>query len=280
MTALLWILGALVFLFLVYLWMIAPARNKPDASRLKGWLYAHRGLHDGNRQVAENSLEAFRRATEAGYGMELDVQLTVDDKLVVFHDKNLKRVCGVDVDLYTKTYEELQQYAAPDGSKIPLFSDVLALVNGRTPMIVEIKYHSRVEETCAETLRLLKGYQGAYCIESFHPMAVRYFRRHAPEVVRGELAYGGRWDHGDSTFLQHLAMKHLLPHCLSRPHFIAYSVPTDRTLGMQLQKKLFRPYLAAWTIRSQEMLDRVKGVYDFPIFELFTPDASAEEKRD
>ena len=77
MTVVWWILGILAVLFLVYLWLIAPAAKKPDDSALKGWLYAHRGLHDGNHQVAENSLEAFRRAVEAGYGMELDVQLTV-----------------------------------------------------------------------------------------------------------------------------------------------------------------------------------------------------------
>ena len=109
MTVVWWILGILAVLFLVYLWLIAPAAKKPDDSALKGWLYAHRGLHDGNHQVAENSLEAFRRAVEAGYGMELDVQLTADDQLVVFHDKSLKRVCGVDKDLYTQTYAQLQE---------------------------------------------------------------------------------------------------------------------------------------------------------------------------
>lgn len=81
--------------------MIAPARHRPDASALLGWRYAHRGLHDGNRKVAENGMEAFRRAVEGGYGIELDVQLTRDGKLAVFHDRNLKRVCGVDVDLFS-----------------------------------------------------------------------------------------------------------------------------------------------------------------------------------
>ena len=148
MTVVWWILGILAVLFLVYLWLIAPAAKKPDDSALKGWLYAHRGLHDGNHQVAENSLEAFRRAVEAGYGMELDVQPTADDQLVVFHDKSLKRVCGVDKDLYTQTYAQLQEFPLPDGSKIPLFSEVLALVDGKTPMIVEIKYHDRIAQTC------------------------------------------------------------------------------------------------------------------------------------
>lgn len=272
-----WALIVLLCICALYLWMIAPARKHPDDAGLRGWLYAHRGLHDGNHQVAENSLEAFRRAVEAGYGMELDVQLTRDEQLVVFHDANLKRVCGVDVPLYTLSYEELQAHPLPDGSRIPLFSQVLELVNGRTPMIVEVKYHHQVERIAAATLKALRAYKGAYCIESFHPLAVRYFKKHAPDIIRGELAYGGTWNRGDTNALEHFGMKHLLPLCLTRPHFVAYSVPTDHTLGMWLMKHLFHPLLAAWTIRDQATLDKVKGVYDYPIFELFTPGEGARD---
>ena len=228
-------------------------------------------MHDGNHQVAENSLEAFRRAVEAGYGMELDVQLTADDQLVVFHDKSLKRVCGVDKDLYTQTYAQLQEYPLPDGSKIPLFSEVLALVDGKTPMIVEIKYHDRIAQTCEAAYEQLRRYKGAYCVESFHPLAVRWFRQHAPEVVRGELASGGKWKPGELNRFEHFAMKYLLPLCLTRPHFVAYCAAEDGNLSMWLEKKLFRPYLAAWTIRDQKLMDRVQKEYDYPIFELFTP---------
>ena len=271
MTAVWWSLGIAAALVVLYLWMIAPAGKKPDAGLLKGWLYAHRGLHDGNRQTAENSLEAFRRAVESGYGIELDVQLTADDRLVVFHDNSLKRVCGVEANLHTLTYAQLMEHPLPDGSRIPLFSEVLALVNGQVPMIVEVKYHDRIAETCRETYRQLKAYQGAYCVESFHPLAVRWFRKNAPEVIRGELASGGKWRKGESTRLEFFCMKQLLPLCLTRPHFVAYSVPEDGAPGMWLQKKMFHPYLAAWTIRDQQTLDAVKGVYDFPIFELFIP---------
>ena len=86
----LWLLIALLLLCALYLFLIAPAK-RPDDRALRGWLYAHRGLHDGNRSVPENSLEAFRRAAEAGYGVELDVQLTRDGMLVVHHDASLKR---------------------------------------------------------------------------------------------------------------------------------------------------------------------------------------------
>ena len=101
----------------VYLYMIAPAKDRPDASFLDGWLYAHRGLHDGNKQVIENSMEAFRLAVDNGYGMELDVQLTRDGKLVVHHDGSLRRVCGVDRQVHEVDYADLP--LLPDGSKIP-----------------------------------------------------------------------------------------------------------------------------------------------------------------
>ncbi len=270
---LIWMLIIAALLFALYLWMIRPARKRPDASMLEGWLYAHRGLHDGNRDIPENSLAAFALAADQGYGMELDVQLTADDQLVVFHDKTLKRVCGVDKPLYTLTYEELRQYPLPDGSVIPLFSEVLELVAERVPMIVEVKYHHRITETARATHQLLSAYNGAYCVESFHPLAMRYFRRNAPQVIRGQLAYGGRWKKEDNALALHCAMKHLLVNCISRPHFVAYSVPTDHTFAMWMMKRVYRPLLAAWTIRDQHTLDQAQE-YNYPIFELFTPDAS------
>lgn len=263
---------ALAALCLIYLWMIAPARRHPDASALKGWLYAHRGLHDGNRQTAENSLEAFNRAVQGGYGIELDVQLTADDQLVVFHDRSLKRVCGVDADLFALTYEQLTAHPLPDGSRIPLFSEVLKLVDGRSPMIVEVKYHHQPAKIAAAALAALRPYQGPYCVESFHPLVVRYFKKNAPDIIRGELAYGGRWNRAETNSAEHFCMKHLLMLCLTRPHFVAYSVPTDHTLSMWLMKRVFHPLLAAWTIRDQAALDRARRDYDFPIFELFTPE--------
>ncbi|MEG1775131.1 MAG: glycerophosphodiester phosphodiesterase family protein [Clostridia bacterium] len=272
MNTLGWIVVVLALLCALYLWLIAPARKRPDDTPLRGWLYAHRGLHDGNKAVAENSLEAFRGAVEAGYGMELDVQLTRDQQLVVFHDPSLKRVCGVAQKLCTLTYAELLRIPLPGGSHIPLFSEVLALVDGRAPMIVEIKFHYELGKTAEATLQALRGYAGAYCVESFHPLAVRYFKRHAPDIVRGQLAYGGRWMRSNINGIQHFAMKHLLGNAIGRPHFIAYSVPSDHTLGMWLMKRVFHPLLAAWTIRDQQTLERTQSVYDYPIFELFAPE--------
>lgn len=269
--AILGILGVLFIFFSLYLWLIAPARDTPDTSALDGWFYAHRGLHDGNEQVPENSLAAFQKAVEAGYGMELDVQRTKDEKLVVFHDRDLRRVCGVDLRLLDITYEELKAYPLPDGSEIPLFSEVLSLVDGRSPIIVEVKHYGSAERNAEKLLEILQNYHGAYCVESFHPLAIRYFRRNAPDIIRGQLASGDRWDPKSMNRLTYWAMKHLLVNGIGRPHFVAYSCPADHTLSMWLMKHFFRPSLAAWTIRDQQILDVAEKDYQWPIFEGFTP---------
>lgn len=266
---LLWIALALPALCLVYLWMIAPARKRPDDSHLRGWLYAHRGLHDAT--APENSMEAFRRAAESGYGIELDVQRTRDDRLVVHHDGNLKRVCGVDKRIRDLTYDELTRVSLPDGSRVPLFTEVLSLVNGRVPLIVEVKHNGGAVGNAEATLALLRQYKGPYCVESFHPLAVRYFRKRAPEIVRGQLADGRPYRPGEASLATWFALRSLLVNFLGRPHFIAYSVPEDRTLAMWLMKRLFKPLLAAWTIRDEATLSRARGVYRYPIFEGFLP---------
>ncbi len=270
MSVLLWILLCLVLLAGLYLFLIAPGRKRPDASALTGWLYAHRGLHGGD--VPENSLGAFSRAVEAGYGIELDVQLTRDGFLVVHHDASLKRVCGADLRICDITFEELCRHPLPDGSCVPLFSDVLTLVGGRVPLIVEVKHHGGAARNAASALQQLGAYGGPYCVESFHPLAMRYFRLHAPDVVRGQLAMGGARQPGETGFIAYFALKHLLVNSLSRPHFVAYSCPEDHTLAMWLMRRCFHPLLAAWTLRSQEALDgALARGYQLPIFEGFTP---------
>ena len=117
--------SVLIFLLFFWLWALWPQRIR--GSRLAPFLgrcYAHRGLHgDG---VPENSLEAFRRATQAGYGMELDVRLTADGEVVVFHDATLQRMCGMDKRVDALTLKQLQQLRLGDSlDSIPTFRQVL-----------------------------------------------------------------------------------------------------------------------------------------------------------
>ncbi|MCL1855117.1 MAG: glycerophosphodiester phosphodiesterase [Clostridia bacterium] len=269
--ALLWISVALLCLAALYLWCVAPARRRPDASAFVGRLYAHRGLHDGNQKIIENSLTAFGRAVDAGYGIELDVQRTADGQAVVFHDGDLRRVCGAGGKLRHFSYEELKAFPLPDGTAIPLFSEVLRRVDGKVPLIVEIKHEGGAARNTALALEVLRDYTGPYCMESFHPLSVRYLKRHAPKVLRGQLADGGRWNADDMALPSHFALKHLLVNMVGRPHFVAYSYPKDHTLAMWLMKRVYRPYLAAWTIYDQKILEKAHKGYEMLIFEGFSP---------
>lgn len=265
---------AIVFILLIlltlYLFLIAPSNEKPDDRPLCGWLYAHRGLHDGNVKVPENSMEAFRLAVEKGYGMELDVQLTKDGKLVVHHDGSLKRVCGVDKLIREVAFADLP--LLPDGSRIPLLSEVLAMVDGRAPIIVEIKHYGGAAKVAQAAHEILKDYKGAYCVESFDPSGMGWYRKNAPHIVRGQLANGGAWKKEELNLVSYIALKYLLVNVLSRPHFVAYSVPEDRVCSVWMMKKIFKPLLACWTVRDQQTLDYArKEGYLYPIFELFEP---------
>lgn len=260
----------LLILLALYLYLIHPDKRVPDTAMLEGWLYAHRGLHDGNVNVPENSLAAFRLAVEQGYGMELDVQLTKDGQLVVHHDGSTRRVCGVDAVIRQTNFADLP--LLPDGTHIPLLTEVLALVDGRTPIIVEVKHYGSPSANAKAALEVLASYPGPYCVESFNPLAMQVFRKEAPHIVRGQLASGGKWDKAELNLPSYIALRSLMVNAISRPHFVAYSVPTDRTVSMWLMKHVFHPRLACWTVRSQQVLDvAVKEGYQYPIFELFTP---------
>jgi len=254
------------------LWLIAPARELPDTSALDGWYYAHRGLHDGNETVFENSLTAFYKAVEAGYGIELDVQLTKDKQMVVFHDADLARVCGGDARISEISYEELCAHPLPDGTPIPLFVQVLEAVAGKVPLIVEVKYYGSPTLNAEEALAILREYQGPFCVESFHPVVLQSFKRKAPDIIRGQLASGKPWDPLEVKHIQYTIMKALLLNMLGRPHFISYSYPEDRALGMWLMKRFYKPPLAAWTIRDAGTLSAALMEYDWPIFDHFHPD--------
>lgn len=163
-------------------------RLRRDFAEMKKYDYAHRGLHEKDLSVPENSMAGFKAAVEAGYGIEFDLQLTKDKKVVVHHDRSLKRVCGADVSIGDLTYKELQQYRLQNTEeRVPLFSDVLALVDGRTPLIIELKHYDDADLLCPLVWELLRNYKGPYCVESFDPYIVQWFRKNHPYVLRGQL---------------------------------------------------------------------------------------------
>lgn len=262
----------IILLIVIYLFLISTRKCKSIPKVVEPNLYAHRGLHDNTNLPFENTLEAFKLAVEHGYGIELDVQFARDKQIVVAHDNSLLRPCGIDKLISECDYSEIQSYSVIGGSRIPLFADVLRLVNGKVPLMVEIKHYKDVYELAKETYNLLLQYNGPYCIESFHPIALLWFRRNAPHIFRGQLASGVIGKQTEEGYIRQLVLKLLLINVVSAPHFISYTSEHDNNLSMFLLKKLFKPRFAAFTLKNQDELDRAlqKG-YTMPIFEGFIP---------
>ena len=223
-----------------------------DPSAFRDLFYAHRGLYDNQHGVPENSLPAFRAAAEKGYGVELDVQLSSDGHVVVFHDDTLDRVCGVRGNVVEFTLAELQQMKLLDTAEtIPLFTDVLSVLGrGAGPVIVELKSGSRNRELCEKTREILRTWPGVYCVESFDPAIVSWFCRNAPEVIRGQLAQPAENYAPDmSRFLARL-LSGCRFSCLNRPDFIAYRVGPRPARVLRMRKKGI--LLIGWTSRDYE----------------------------
>lgn len=258
----------------LYLLAVMPRMaNRPDMGLLDRKYFAHRGLHDDGDDAPENSMPAFERAVEAGYGIELDVHVTRDGIPAVFHDARLERMCGERAAgvLEDYTYEELQQFTlGRSAERIPKLEDVLRMVRGRVPLIVEIKSETTDVSCCEAIDALLRAYDGAYCIESFNPIVLLWFRRNRSEVVRGQLATNFRKD-GEFHNVFSFFMTHLLFNFLSKPDFIAYNHEFQGEPGRKICRKLYRKPAAAWTVRTNGELEKLRSEFDIFIFENFTP---------
>ena len=196
--------------------------------------YAHRGLHDNEGEAPENSLAAFRKAVEAGYGIEMDVQLTKDKVPVVFHDFTLKRACGKEGKVCDYTWKELKDIGL-FGSRqtIPKFEDVLSVVLGKVPLIIELKVEWTELDVCGVVDAVLREYQGPYCIESFNPMVLLWYRRYHNDVMRGQLA-DGFIKTGEFKGLLYVFLQNLLLNGATKPDFIAYNHKYENNISRKI----------------------------------------------
>ncbi len=252
---------------------IARGTEVSDESRtawLESTLIAHKGLHNDTEGIAENSLSAFAEAMEQGYIIELDVSLTKDSQLVVFHDKKLKRLFGSDAYLKDTTDQELSKFTFQNSNEtVPLFSEVLSFVNGKAPLLIEIKNEGDVGEMERMIYEELKDYQGLYAVQSFNPYTLKWFRENAPDVLRGQLS--GSFiisdyevEYAGTTRLpwyKKFLLSNLLLNFESKPNFISYEIKnTDIDTFVSL-KKLGVPILG-WTIETKEEYQKVKDYFD------------------
>lgn len=229
---------------------------------------AHRGLHD--EDIPENSLAAFENAAKKGYSIELDVRLSKDGKVVVFHDASLARMCGVNAALKDFSYEELSRFSLNGSSeRIPLFKDVLKRIDGRAAILTEIK-NCNFGSLERRTFRLLDKYKGCYAVQSFNIFTVLWCRLFRPGVCRGVLLS----THFDRFDFEYIARKiTALPvvwRLLGKPDFISVD---RRSLSPQLinAAKKAGAALFVWTARDDVQLERAAMVADSVIFENTTP---------
>ncbi len=256
-------------IIILYLFLIAPRLwGRPDRSPFIKVHYAHRGLFDNEGGTPENSIAAFKVAVSAGYGIELDVQLSKDGIPVVFHDASLERMCGVKGMVWNYSLAELKQMKlAGSDETIPTFDEALKVINGQVPIIVEYKLDKVQTRVCQLGDRLLSEYDGAYCIECFHPNALIWYRKHRPEVMRGQLSMDFVKDKNYNG-AKYGMLAYLLTNVAARPDFIAYRHSDAGNLSRRLCRRM-GALSAAWTIKNEAEYEAVKDSFDIFIFDSF-----------
>ncbi len=247
--------------------MMPSFQHHPLKAKFMHRTFAHRGLFD-NLTRCENSLSAFSAAAQAGYGIELDLQMTSDGKIVVFHDEDLKRMCGANLKVENSTYAQLQEYCLLETQeKIPLFSQVLKEVAGKVPLIVEIKSTEQINRVCLKVYDLLRRYSGDYCVESMNPLVVSWFVKNAPQIMRGQLAT--RF-HEKKAAIPASALSNMMFNSLSKPHFIAYDIRYAADSKAYRFCKNCGALTVGWTVREGDY-ETAKQLFDVIIFEGFLP---------
>ncbi len=235
---------------------------------------AHRGLHDaapGITDAPENSLAAIDAAIARGYGIELDLRLLADGHVAVFHDAELERMTGARGRVAALRREQLAELRLPGGHEIPLLRDVLERVDGRAPLLLELKSERAAEVGPLEraVFTRLERYAGPFALQSFNPVSLAFFRARTPTWPRGQLSYDFRDDRTIPGWKQFI-LRRLLLNVVSRPHFISYEVNSLPFWATTLTSALGLPLLA-WTVDSPKELARARARADNIIFEGLLP---------
>lgn len=268
MNSLGYIFVIILALCFLYVFLIAPRWfHKPDRTPLLHTHYAHRGLFNNKTDAPENSLKAFQLAVENGYGIELDVQLSKDNIPIVFHDATLKRMCGVEGNVWDYTLAELKQFRLKNAEAvIPTLEEALQVIDGKVPIVVEYKLDKVQTKVCELGNELLVKYAGPYCIESFHPLAVLWYKKNRPDVIRGQLSMEFWREEKYKGRSELMLVAFLLTNVVTRPDFVAYQHTNAGNFSRRMAKRL-GALSVAWTIKSKEQYEAVKNQFDLFIFD-------------
>lgn len=231
--------------------------GQPDRAEEPAWLaeehFAHRGLHTEGPQAPENSLAAFERAADAGYGFELDVQLTADNEVVIMHDEDLARMTGDDRLIADVELAEIEELRLLDGEeRVPTLAEALEIADGKTPVLVEIKNEGTVGDLEDAVAGMLAEYDGPVAVISFNPYSLARVAQSQPDIVRGQLS--SHFEGEDLEGWKKVVLSNLLMNWNSKPDFIAYEISALPSIKTSLQKSRGR-LLLGWTPESIDERD-------------------------
>lgn len=265
------ILLVILIIAFAFVLLVKGRTGHKDLPAIRNWYYAHRGLHSAG--VPENSLAAFSAAKAAGYGIELDIHLMQDGELAVIHDSSLKRVAGAEITIEELSAVDLNQYRLMGTQEhIPLFTQVLELIDGEVPLIVELKATTdNYPQLCEKACGLLENYNGLYCMESFDPRCIIWLRKHRPNIMRGQLAQDYLKTNVKYSWFLKFVMKHNLYNLISQPDFVAYRFDHRKILSNFIVRKIWGVQGVTWTIRNKQDFDTAVQESWIPIFEKFIP---------
>ena len=229
---------------------------------------AHRGLHD--EDYPENSMPAFVAAASSGFALELDLHMSSDGRLVVFHDADLKRMTGHEGSVADVPAAALTQLRL-NGTEyvIPLFEDVLELVDGKAPILAEVKSGSAMTRVGPVLRSLIAGYGGALAVQSFDPRVLLWLKKHAPHVVRGQIS--GSLEGEQLSAAQKLLLRSMLLNVLSRPDFLAFDIRAMPNASVSAWRTILEMPLLLWTITKPEELVEARKYDANVIFEAIYP---------
>lgn len=268
-----YLLWTMLVLVILYILALRGRTGHPGLQKLRGWNYAHRGLH-GNG-IPENSLAAFRAAVDRGYGAEFDVHLLSDGGLAVIHDSKLLRTTGREGRVEELTTNQLKDYPLEGtGETIPTFREVLAVFSGRAPVIIELKpENGNHAALCEAACAAMESFEGSWCMESFDPRVVYWLRKHRPDIIRGQLSENYlKKPQSKLPLPLKLALAFHLENFLCRPDFIAYDFETRRVLSNPICRRLWGLEMVSWTLRTPEDHETALKEGWIPIFEHYLPE--------
>jgi glycerophosphoryl diester phosphodiesterase len=232
---------------------------------------AHKGLYSNSFNIPENSIPAFKKAIELGLPVELDIQLTQDNHIIVFHDYNLKRMCGINKLVKKTTIAEIKKLNLINSDhKIPSLSEVLDLVNTKVPILIDLKNRNRAGKLETILSQVLDNYNGNIAIQSFNPFSLRWFSKHTPDIIRGQLYFKFKNKIFDNiikyTFIENIF------NFIGKPNFISFRIIDIHNQNIMNTIKNSKSPVILCTVKSKEDYKKAIDICDNVIFEDFIPD--------